>query len=189
MLGHSHNPMQSIDYFSARITGGNIPSTLDYLKSVHEKYDAVTPFEYHFLDQQLENFYQADQRMVRLFGIATMLAVFIACLGLFGLAAFTAEQRTKEIGVRKVLGASVAQIVIIMSKEFTKLVAIAVIVAAPLAYWAVNKWLEGFAYSISIDPGTFILAGLLAMAIAWLTVSFQAIRAAIANPVNSLRYE
>jgi len=160
VLGHSHNPIQSIDYFSARITGGNIPSTLDYLKSVHEKYDAVTPFEYHFLDQQLENFYQADQRMIRLFGIATMLAVFSACLGLFGLAAFTAE-----------------------------LVAIAVIVAAPLAYWAVTKWLEGFAYSISIDPGTFILAGLLAMAIAWLTVSFQAIRAAIANPVDSLRYE
>ena len=152
--------MQSIDYFSARITGGNIPSTLDYLKSVHEKYDAVTPFEYHFLDQQLEDFYQADQRMIRLFGIALCSPFLAPASDSSGLAAFTAE-----------------------------LVAIAVIVAAPLAYWAVNKWLEGFAYSISIDPGTFILAGLLAMAIAWLTVSFQAIRAAIANPVNSLRYE
>ncbi len=188
-LGHSHNPIHRIDYFTARISGENIAATLDHLRSVHERYDAITPFEYHFLDQQIENFYRADRRVSILFAIAGGLAIFIACLGLFGLAAFTAEQRTKEIGVRKVLGASIPQLIVLLSTEFTKLVALALLLAAPIAFYAMNQWLAEFAYHTQIGLATFLLAGLIALTIAWLTVSYQAIKAALANPVDSLRYE
>ncbi len=189
ILGHSHNPVHSIDYFTSKVNGRNIPATLKYLQSVHEKYDPVTPFEYHFLDQQIENFYRNDQRTSTLFGMAAGLAVFIACLGLAGLASFTAEQRTKEIGVRKVLGATVMQIVVLLSKEFSKLVLVALLLAAPISYFFMNKWLENFAYHTNVGVDTFLLAGIIALAIAGLTVSCQAIKAAVNNPVESLRYE
>jgi putative ABC transport system permease protein len=117
------------------------------------------------------------------------LTVFVACLGLFGLASFTAEQRTKEIGIRKVLGASVSGLVLLLSKEFMALVALANLIAWPIAYYAMNRWLQGFAYRIELGPGVFILGGVLALVIALLTVSAQAIRAARANPVEALRYE
>ena len=189
VLGHSHNAIQSIDYFTARISGHDIPKTLDHLQQVHERFDSVTPFEYHFLDQQIENFYAADQRLGQLFGIAAGLAIFIACLGLFGLAAFTAEQRTKEIGVRKVLGASVPQIVFLLTKEFSRLVMIALVLAAPVGYIFARSWLQEFAYHSTIGPEIFLAAGLLALIIAWVTVGFQAIKAAISNPVDALRCE
>lgn len=189
VLGHSHAPLDNIDYFTARISGNDIPKTLEHLRHVHEKFDQVTPFEYHFLDQQIARFYAEDRRVGTLFGIAAGLAIFVACLGLFGLAAFTAEQRTKEIGVRKVLGATVPQIVFLLSKEFSKLVLIALIVAAPLAFIFARNWLEEFAYQTEIGPTIFVAAGLLALMVAWVTVSFQAVKAALANPVDSLRYE
>ena len=120
---------------------------------------------------------------------ATLLAIFIACLGLFGLASFTAEQRTKEIGIRKALGASVPGIVLLLSKEFTQLVAVAFVLAAPAAYFVMNHWLDDFAYRIDISWPIFLIAGSLALALAWLTVSYQSIRAAVANPATSLRHE
>lgn len=127
--------------------------------------------------------------MGRTFLVFTGIAIFISCLGLFGLATFVAKQRTKEIGIRKVLGESVAGIVQLLSKDFIKLVLLALVIASPLAWWAINQWLQGFAYRINIEWWVFVVAGLAAVVIAQLTVSFQAIRAAVANPVDSLRDE
>ena len=189
VLGHWNNPIIAIDYFTARVATSNLAGTLAALQGVHEQFDQVTPFEYNFLDERLNDFYQTDIRVGKIFGASATLAIFIACLGLLGLAAFIAEQRTKEIGVRKVLGASAGNIVYLLSKDFTKLVLIATVIASPLAYWALQRWLQNFAYHISLGPGTFLLAGFGALLIALLTISFQAIRAALTNPVEALRYE
>ena len=189
VLGSWSNPVQLIDYFTARIDGADLPTTLDQLRAVGERFDPSHPFEYNFLDQRLNDLYQTEQRVGKLFGIAALLAVVIACLGLFGLASFTAEQRTKEIGVRKVLGASVSSIVVLLSKEFTWLVGMAFVVAAPVAYFAMDRWLNDFAYRIEISWPIFLMAGLIALLVAVCTVSFQSIRAALANPVEALRYE
>ena len=147
------------------------------------------PFEYTFLDESFDRLFRAEQRMGKLFSVFSSLAIFIACLGLFALAAFTTEQRTKEIGVRKSMGASVFNLSILLSKEFTKLVVIAFIPAAILAWYVSDTWLNSFAYRIDINPLVFVLSGIAAIVIAWLTVSYQSIKAATANPVNSLRYE
>lgn len=189
ILGHSHNPIQNIDYFSVRIGGAHITESLADLERVHQQYDKITPFEYHFLGQQVANFYKTDQRISQFFAMAAGLAILIACLGLLGLAAFTAEQRTKEIGIRKVLGANVWQLAFLLSKDFTGLVAIAFVVASPVAYYCVGQWLKSFAYHTSIGPQLYVAAGLIALFIAWITVAYQAIKAALANPIDSLRYE
>ncbi|HMB90312.1 MAG TPA: FtsX-like permease family protein, partial [Rhodothermales bacterium] len=147
------------------------------------------PLSYFFLDESYNALYHAEIRMNRILGIFAGLAIFVACLGLFGLAAFTAEQRTKEIGVRKVLGASVPNLILLLSKDFLKLVAIACFIAIPLGYLAAQRWLEDFAYHIDLSVGIFLLASGLAVLIALLTVSYQAIKAALANPIQSLRYE
>ena len=147
------------------------------------------PFSYAFLEDSFDAMYRAEQRIGTIALTFACLAIFIACLGLFGLAAFTAEQRTKEIGVRKVLGASVGSIVALLSKDFLKLVLIAIVIASPIAWYAMNRWLQDFAYKITIEWWVFALAGLLAVGIALLTVSFQSIRAALMNPVKSLRSE
>ena len=158
--------------------------TLAYFEDQWQKRAPDRPFEYAFLDERFAQLYQSEARLGKVFGTFSLLAIVIACLGLFGLVAFTAEQRTKEIGVRKVLGASVVNIVLLLSKDFTRLVAIAILIA--IAYVAMQRWLENFAYRIEI---LFLRAGLLAILIVWLTVSYQSIRAALANPVESLRYE
>jgi len=189
VLANWNNPIDRIDYFTARISGQDIPGTLKYLQSVHEKFDQITPFEYNFLDERLNDFYRNDQRVGSLFGIAAGLAIFVACLGLFGMAAYSAEQRRKEIGVRKVLGATTTNVILLLSKDFTKLILLALAVAAPPGYYFMNQWLQDFAYRVNINVGMFLLAGVIALAIAWLTVSYQAIKAALANPVESLRYE
>jgi len=147
------------------------------------------PFEYTFLDEQFAAQYRSEQIFSKVFGLFTFLSIFITCLGLFGLAAFTAEQRTKEIGVRKVLGASVVSIVTLLSKDFISLVLIALIIASPIAWYGMSHWLDTFAYKIRIQWWMFILAGLLAMLITFLTVLFQSVRAALLNPVKSLRSE
>lgn len=147
------------------------------------------PLTYSFLDERFENSYKAEQKIGVILGIFAGLTIFVACLGLFGLAKFTAGQRTKEIGIRKVLGASVSQVSSMLSKEFVKLVLVACVIAFPLAWWAMNKWLEEFAYRVSISGWVFVIAGAVALLIALFTVSFQAIKAAIANPVKSLRTE
>jgi putative ABC transport system permease protein len=133
--------------------------------------------------------YRADEQWGRIVRYAAILAIFVACLGVFGLTALNLARRTKEIGIRKVLGASVPSIVLLLSKEFTCLVLAANLIAWPLAWYAMHRWLESFAYRIELGPGVFVLGGVLALLIAWLTVSFQAIRAARANPVEALRYE
>jgi putative ABC transport system permease protein len=147
------------------------------------------PFSYHFLDERFDNMYSAETRLANVFGIFAGLAVLIACLGLFALTSFTAEQRTKEIGIRKVLGASVTGIVLMLSKDFGKLVVIAFVLAAPLAWYFINWWLKDYSYKVEIGVGLFILAGVIAFLIAWITMSFQSFRAASSDPVKSLRSE
>ncbi len=147
------------------------------------------PFEYTFIDEEVQKQYEADRRLSRIINTFTFLTILISCLGLFGLAMFTAERRTKEIGIRKVLGATIFDITTLISKDFIKLVLIAVILAMPLAWWSMNQWLEDFAYRVPIQWWMFVLAGVMAIAIALLTVSLQAVKAAITNPVQSLRSE
>jgi len=146
-------------------------------------------FEYEFLDDHFAELYRADNTVSEIVGILAMLAILISCLGLFGLASFSVEQRVKEIGVRKVLGASVVQIVNLISQDFLRLVVIAFVIAAPLAWFGMNKWLEDYAYRVDVSWWVFALAGVLAIAIALITVSFQSIKAALKNPVKSLRSE
>ena len=174
---------------TVRISGKDIPATLSFLKSKWGKYRAGYPFDFAFLNERLNSLYRKDQKLGTAFGIFAMIAVIIACLGLFGLASYTSEVRTKEIGVRKVLGASVSNIVLLISREFLWLIIIANIVAWPIAYYAMNKWLGEFAYATGINIWLFISAGALALFIAIVTVSYQSIKAAIQNPVKSLRYE
>ncbi|MDH4220202.1 MAG: cell division protein FtsX [Candidatus Aminicenantes bacterium] len=147
------------------------------------------PFEYTFVDRNIAMLYQSEMKLSRLFSIFTAIAIYIACLGLFGLASFTVVQRTKEIGMRKVLGASMAGVVLILTKEYVKWVVLANVFAWPLAYYFMRKWLEGFAYHTSLNILAFFASGILALIIALLAVSFQTFKAATANPVDSLRYE
>ncbi|MGH7238239.1 MAG: ABC transporter permease, partial [Candidatus Saccharimonadales bacterium] len=146
-------------------------------------------FEYQFIDDDFNQLFKTETLTGSLAGIFASLAIFISCLGLFGLAAYTAERRIKEIGIRKVLGASVSGLAGLLSKDFLKLVGISCIIAFPMAWWFINSWLNGYQYRINIDWWTFAVAGLLAMLIALITVSFQAIKAALMNPVKSLRSE
>jgi putative ABC transport system permease protein len=141
------------------------------------------------MDEELNKFYQSDERLLHVLSIFASLAIIIACIGLFGLSIYTAKQRTKEVGIRKVMGASVMQVTTLLSKDFIKLVAIAILIASPVAWWASNKWLQDFAYRINISWWMFFIAGILTIFIALATVSFQAIKAALANPVKSLRTE
>ena len=155
----------------------------------YKKYASNAPFSYDFLDKTFESHYQSQQRTGTLFTTFAAIAIFISCLGLFGLATYTAQVKTKEIGIRKVLGASVSSVVQLISKDFLKLVIIATVIATPLAYWAMNRWLQDFAYRINISWWMFAVAELLVILITLFTISFQAIKAAIANPVKSLRTE
>ncbi len=163
--------------------------TIRYVETLWEKFAPDYPFVYSFLDDRLNNLYRGEQLMGSLFRWFSGLTIFIACIGLLGMASFTAEQRTKEIGIRKVLGASVPGIVGMLLREFSKWVIISNIIAWPLAYYFMNRWLQNFAYRIDLGAWTFVLSGLAALAVALLTVSFQSIKAATANPVDSLRYE
>ncbi|HNC31495.1 MAG TPA: ABC transporter permease, partial [Cyclobacteriaceae bacterium] len=147
------------------------------------------PFQYSFLDEDFARMYSTEQRLGKTFAVFASLAIIIACLGLFALTSFTAEQRTKEIGIRKVLGASVSSIVVLLSKEFGKLILIAFVLAAPIAWYAINWWLKGYTYKVEIGILVYAVAGLFAFAIAWITMSYQSIRAARNNPVTSLRSE
>jgi putative ABC transport system permease protein len=176
-------------YIVVRIKRGNLENSIKFLESAWKAFAPTTPFEYEFLDQSFDGQYVAEQRMGKVFLIFSVLTIFIACLGLLGLAAFSAEQRTKEIGIRKVLGASVPNLVALLSKDFSKWVILANLIAWPVAYFAMNKWLQDFAYRIDLSWWVFALAGGVALLIALLTVSTQAIKAALANPVESLRYE
>lgn len=172
-----------------RVNPNNIPGTISHLKRVFEKFAPSFPFEYHFMDEEFDMLYRSEYRMRVLFQYFAILAIFISCLGLLGLASFMAEQRTKEIGIRKVLGAPVSRIILLLSADFTKWVLAANIIAWPLAYFAISKWLENYAYRTNLNMLIFILSGVLALVTALLTVSYQTLKAALANPVESLRYE
>ncbi|HMB92176.1 MAG TPA: ABC transporter permease, partial [Rhodothermales bacterium] len=180
---------QFFRYFSIRLSSDDLPATMASLEETWNTLFPAYTFESFFLDEDFDNQYRTEQQLTKVFGTFAFLAVLIACLGLFGLAAFTAQQRTKEIGVRKVLGASVPSIVLLLSKEFTYLVLTSVVLAAPVAYFAMDQWLEAFPYRVPISIWVFVGGGLAALLIAWLTVSYQAIKAALTDPVNSLRYE
>jgi putative ABC transport system permease protein len=174
---------------SVRLRPGNLAGNLNTLKQVWKEVVPDQEFEYRFLDESVAAQYKEEQRTGTIVKLASALSIFIACMGLFGLATLTVVRRTREIGIRKVLGASVGSVVRLLSKEFLVLVIIAALVAFPLGWWAMNKWLEDFAYRIHIEWWVFPLAGIAALLIALLTVSFQAVRAALANPVKSLRTE
>ena len=187
VLTYNQNPIFPIDYYTVRVETSGIQETLEKLKAVMLKADPDEPFEYHFLDQQLARFYAEDQRRQTLLIWMALATVFIASLGLFGLATYSAEQRIKEIGIRKVLGASVTNLTTLLSMDFLKLVLIANGIAFPVAWWATSKWLEEYAYHIDLAWWMFALAGLLGVVIALLTVSLQSIKAALLDPVKSLR--
>ncbi|MFD1145207.1 ABC transporter permease [Larkinella insperata] len=176
-------------YVVARIRPGKVDAAVKKIEAIWKRFKPDTPFDYTFLDNEFANAYRTEQQTGRVFGAFTALAIFIACLGLFGLTTFAAEQRTKEIGVRKVLGASVASIVGLLSKDFLKLVILSIVIASPIAWYIMNQWLADFKYKIDLEWWMFVLAGGLALVIAFATVSFQSIKAALTNPTKSLKSE
>jgi putative ABC transport system permease protein len=193
-----HNPIQPLvleftpwnyEYLLVRTNSGNIPNTIRYIKSRWHEIAGSLPFEYHFLDETYEALYNTEMHTGRIILVFTLVSIFIVVLGLFGLSSFSIIKRTKEIGVRKVLGATVTSLVSRLSKDFVKLVLVANLLAWPIAYYAMNEWLQNFAYRIEMSWWIFLLAGVLALLIALLTVSYQAIKVAIVNPIESLRYE
>ncbi|MCA9740720.1 MAG: ABC transporter permease [Deferribacteres bacterium] len=178
-----------ISYVSARIRADDIPATIEHFSKVWQKYSAHYPVEHFFLDEQFNRMYDRDEKLGEIFSYFTFLTIFIACLGLYGLAAFVAERKTKEIGVRKVLGASVGQLLVLLSRDFTKLVIVANLLAWPLAWLGMERWLQGFAYRTAFGWTVFVSTAIVALIIALATVSLQTIRAARANPVDALKYE
>jgi ABC-type antimicrobial peptide transport system permease subunit len=179
----------SLRFIFIKIASENIPDTLKYIRETTTTFAPDYPYEYSFLDQGVEDLYQAEQKLGKIFSTFAFLAIFISCLGIFGLASFTAERRTKEIGIRKVLGASISHIMILLSKEFSMWILLANVIAWPIGWYAMHKWLQNFAYRSGMNPILFLLAGMLSIVIAALPVGYQAIKAAIADPIDSLRYE
>ncbi|HEX3383583.1 MAG TPA: FtsX-like permease family protein, partial [Mucilaginibacter sp.] len=188
MLFYSGDP-NAFSFMTVSVSSNDYKSVLSKIENIWHKDIPEAPFEYAFLDQEVQKQYSAEISLSQIINSFTIMAILISCLGLFGLAAFSAEQRRKEIGIRKVLGASVAGVVGLLSKEFIWLVGIAFIIATPIGWWTMHKWLDAFAYKVPISWWMFAGAGMLSILIALLTVSFQAIKAAIANPVRSLRSE
>ena len=177
------------DNLYVRIGKNNIQATLDYITKVYSRFDIENKAEFYFLDQNFANQYQSEQKQGSILFVFTVMAICIASLGLFGLVTFTAEQRIKEIGIRKVLGASVTNIVTLLSKDLMKLVLIATVIASPLAWYGMSKWLQGFAYRIDIQWWVFAIAGIVAILIAFITISTQSIKEATVNPAKSLKSE
>jgi putative ABC transport system permease protein len=172
-----------------KLSGNNIDRTLAQIQSIWKQFPSERALDYTFLDETFARLYKAESRFQKVFISMVILGIIIACLGLLGLATFAAQQRVKEIGIRKVLGASIASIVQLLSKDFLKLVLIAFLIALPVGWYATNKWLQDFAYRIDVKWWVFLLAGLIAMVIAFVTISFQTIKAALTNPVKNLRTE
>ena len=189
ILGYRANPVQSIDYFTVRFEGADVQATLAGLRAVGERFDPMTPFEYNFLDARLADYYANEQRVRRIFSVAAAIAIMLACLGLFGLSAYMAERRTKEIGVRKVLGATSVGIMAMLTSDFARLIVLSFIIAAPLSYLAMEWWLREFPYRVAVGVGTLAISGVAALGVAVLTVSYQALKAARTNPAECLQYE
>ena len=174
---------------SIQIQGGSILETIGFIRQTMAKFSPYYPFDYSFFDDLFNAAYLNEQKLEKMFSLFSIIAIFIACMGVFGLSAFLAEQKRKEIGIRKVLGASAAKIVYLLSKDLVKLVLIANILAWPVAYYFMTRWLQNFAYRTHIGIGIFILSAFLTLLVSFGTLSFQSIKAALANPVDSLRYE
>ena len=174
---------------SVKVAGNNLSAAMAHIESVWKKFVPEIPYEYTFMDENFDQLYEAEQRQGNIFTLFAFIAIFIACLGLFGLSAFSISQRIKEIGIRKVLGANTGSIVSLLSKDFLKLVLVAAVIAFPAAWYAMNKWLQDFAYRIDVPWWVFLMAGAVAAIVAFITISFQAIKAAVANPVKNLRTE
>jgi putative ABC transport system permease protein len=172
-----------------RIHPDNVSGTLDNLNAKWNELYPNQTFDYYFLEDSLATLYESEGRLSKIFSSFTLFAIFIACLGLFGMASFTAEQRTKEIGIRKVMGASVSGIVVLLANNFLKLVLIANVIAWPIAYLAMKEWTKGFSYQAGIGIEMFLITAVLATVIALLTVSFQSIKAALSHPINAIKYE
>jgi putative ABC transport system permease protein len=172
-----------------RIKGGQTPEALALLEETWKKMERDYPFEFGFLDQSVDNQYRNETQISQIINIFTLLGLFISCMGLFGLSSFMAEQRTKEVGIRKILGASESQILFMLSTDFAKWVGLASLIAWPAAYFILRRWLGEFAYRVNISIPTFLLSTAFALLVALLTVGYQAIKAATQNPVESLRYE
>lgn len=180
---------RSTGVMSVRLSTDNFAASLELIEEKWNKFGTGLPFNYTFMDDQFANMYRAESRLAKVFGVFAGLAILIGCLGLFALATFMGEQRTKEIGIRKVLGASVSGIVLMLSKDFSKLVTIAFIIAVPVSWWGISTWLSDYDYRINISPQLFIIAGLMAITIALVTVGYQSVKAASRNPVKALRSE
>jgi putative ABC transport system permease protein len=176
-------------FISVKIKSEDIPAALAYIDKTWKKFSPDYPFSYTFVDSAVANLYRSEQRIGRAFGYFSLIAIFVACLGLFGLTYFTVEQRTKEIGIRKIMGASVPEIMMMLSFDFAKLVILANIIAWPAAYYFANRWLEGFAYRTALGPWIFLLTGIVTLIITLMTIGIQSVKAATANPADSLRYE
>ena len=188
VMGAWNNPFQSIDYFSLKISG-DMRAVIDDVTEIHEKFDQRTPIEYHFLDAQLEGYYVAEQRAGMIFRMGGLLSVLVSCLGLLGLASYNIQRRTKELGIRKALGASASNLFILLSSSFVKQITVAFLIATPLAWYMMSRWLEAFEYRTSLHAGVFFLGGFIALVIALATVSYRAVKAAHINPADTLRQE
>ena len=186
---HPEPPFYSSTNFSVKTTGQNLPGLIRYLEDSFKTFTPYQPFEFYFFDEDFDRAYKTEQERGRLYKFFAAISILIGCLGLYGLASFTAQRKIKEIGIRKVMGASVPQIVFLLTKESTKWVLIANLMAWPAAYFIMHRWLQIFAYRINIHIGFFILSAVLTFLIAWLTASYQSIKASLADPVDSLRYE
>ena len=179
----------SVNKLFVKIQGENMVESIAEIQKIWTTLVPDRPFEFTFQDEQVSKLYASEVKFQKLFSNFTFIAILIACLGLFGLSAYTAQQRTKEIGIRKILGASVLGVTRLLSKEFLKLVLLAIAISIPIAWYAMNEWLQNFAYHVELHAWMFVLSGLVAVLIALFTVSFQSIKAALTNPVNSLRNE
>jgi putative ABC transport system permease protein len=182
-------PFSQPYHFFIRVKPGDPSKALAAIQTSWKKVASEYPLKYNFLDEDLNRFYQSEEHLSNIIGWAGGISIFLACLGLLGLAALAAVNRTKEIGIRKVLGASVSTIISLLSKEFLKLVLIAFVIAVPLAWYFMDKWLQNYAYRIQISGWIFLITGAATVMIALIVISFQSIKAAIANPVKSLRTE
>ena len=189
IIGAWNNPITAVDYFILKIDGTRMQEAIAHATTVHNQFDQRTAMEFHFLDDQLDRFYQDDQRTGRVFAVGAGLTIFIACMGLFGLAAYMIGRRTKEIGVRKVLGASSISLFLLLAKSFVMQIVIALAIATPLAIFAMNQWLSFFAYRVDIGADVFVITAVATIGIALISISYRAVKAALINPVDSLRAE
>jgi putative ABC transport system permease protein len=177
------------DRLLVRITGEHLPKTLDFLASKWAALEPGIPYEAHFLDEDYNRLYASEQRLGKVMNLFSGIAIILACLGLFGLSSYAAKQRVREIGIRKVLGASLGHLAFLLSKNFVRLAMVAILIAFPFAWWVMNKWLQDFVYRTTMDWWIFVLAGVLVIVITLATVSIQALRTALLNPVKNLKEE